>query len=285
MNKHSEAFEKKLQLKNEFKQSCDEFLSKMLEIDAKAQAERMVARKLEEFQSKMMKSEGLKVKRRERKRREYVTMKSDEERYKHYLEAQARYRQKYRAIRKQRIHDKILEAIGDVAYRELTSNGMTLFITEDGRFFRDNGYQIIGVRYPSGYRHITFAGKRYPASRLVWNTFNGDIPEGMEIDHINTVRDDNRLSNLRLVTHKENCRNARSIENYRRHNKSVDRSYLKKKVYKFSLDGRLLKIYESVGEVSADGYSIFSVRSCCQGRQNQHKGFIWSYDENKFANE
>lgn len=43
--------------------------------------------------------------------------------------------------------------------------------------------------------------------RLVYETFNGEIPDGMEIDHINTVRDDNSLENLRCVTPVENHRN------------------------------------------------------------------------------
>lgn len=43
--------------------------------------------------------------------------------------------------------------------------------------------------------------------RLVWEAFKYPIPEGMEIDHISTVRDDNRVENLRCVTHKENCNN------------------------------------------------------------------------------
>ena len=43
--------------------------------------------------------------------------------------------------------------------------------------------------------------------RLVYETFNGEIPDGMEIDHINTVKDDNSLENLRCVTHAENLGN------------------------------------------------------------------------------
>lgn len=33
----------------------------------------------------------------------------------------------------------------------------------------------------------------------------GDIPDGYEINHINHDRHDNRLCNLELCTHKENC--------------------------------------------------------------------------------
>lgn len=49
--------------------------------------------------------------------------------------------------------------------------------------------------------------KSYSVHRLVYETFVEKIPEGLEIDHINAVRDDNRLENLRVVTHKENANN------------------------------------------------------------------------------
>jgi hypothetical protein len=40
----------------------------------------------------------------------------------------------------------------------------------------------------------------------------GEIPEGMVIDHINTIRTDNRLENLRCVTHLENNNNPLTIK-------------------------------------------------------------------------
>ena len=43
--------------------------------------------------------------------------------------------------------------------------------------------------------------------RLVYETFVGEISNGYEIDHINTIRDDNRLENLRCVTSYENNNN------------------------------------------------------------------------------
>lgn len=49
--------------------------------------------------------------------------------------------------------------------------------------------------------------------RLVYETFVGEITQGYEIDHINTVRDDNRLDNLRCVTHKENDNNPLTRKN------------------------------------------------------------------------
>lgn len=50
--------------------------------------------------------------------------------------------------------------------------------------------------------------------RLVWETFKGSIPDVYVIDHINTIRNDNRLENLRCVTQKENINNPLSIQNH-----------------------------------------------------------------------
>lgn len=40
--------------------------------------------------------------------------------------------------------------------------------------------------------------------RLVWMTFNGKIPEDMEIDHINSNKMDNRIENLQLLSPSDN---------------------------------------------------------------------------------
>ena len=43
--------------------------------------------------------------------------------------------------------------------------------------------------------------------RIVYETFVGEIPPGYQIDHINTIKTDYRIENLRLVTPKENMAN------------------------------------------------------------------------------
>ena len=47
--------------------------------------------------------------------------------------------------------------------------------------------------------------KSYYIHRFVWECFNGFIPDGKEIDHINNNKEDNRLCNLQLLTHRQNC--------------------------------------------------------------------------------
>lgn len=57
-----------------------------------------------------------------------------------------------------------------------------------------------------GYERLSLPSGQILVHRLVWETFNGEIPSGFEIDHIYNNRKDNKLSHLQLVSRSENNR-------------------------------------------------------------------------------
>lgn len=65
-----------------------------------------------------------------------------------------------------------------------------------------------------GYSRVCFNGKRYRTHIIIWEMFNKmPVPKGMQIDHLDHDRSNNRIENLRLVTHKENGRNISKKKN------------------------------------------------------------------------
>ena len=58
----------------------------------------------------------------------------------------------------------------------------------------------------NGYCRIFVDGNLYYTHRLAWLYVNGAFPPN-QIDHINLIKTDNRIENLRLATQRENSQN------------------------------------------------------------------------------
>ena len=68
-----------------------------------------------------------------------------------------------------------------------------------------------GSNHNKGYRWVFVDGRRYLTHRVIWMMLYGNWPR--EIDHINHLRADNRLKNLREVSQTENFRNQTKYTN------------------------------------------------------------------------
>lgn len=64
----------------------------------------------------------------------------------------------------------------------------------------------IGTKDKRGYLVYNILGKQFKVHRLIWLLETGDFPNGV-IDHIDGVKDNNRISNLRDTTDKVNRNN------------------------------------------------------------------------------
>ena len=75
-----------------------------------------------------------------------------------------------------------------------------------GRLYRKSHGSINS----QGYRVVIVKDICVMEHRAVWEMHNGPIPEGLFIDHINGLRADNRIENLRLCTKQQNAFNRRT---------------------------------------------------------------------------
>lgn len=72
-----------------------------------------------------------------------------------------------------------------------------------GNYFSNKKVGWVGDR---GYIRCEFLGVGYSMHRIIWLYVYGKWPSG-EIDHINHIRNDNRIENLRVVSNKDNLKN------------------------------------------------------------------------------
>lgn len=113
---------------------------------------------------------------------------------------------------------------------------------------------IAGCKTKNGYKHVRIRGKAYKEHRIIMLLCYGHIPDNAEIDHINHVRDDNRLVNLRFVTKLGNGRNQ-SISS--RNTTGVTGVYFRKSRNKFEAQIRVnnrvhfLGYYNTLEEAAA----------------------------------
>ena len=61
---------------------------------------------------------------------------------------------------------------------------------------------VVGTVAKDGYRYVTLNKGKFLHHRLVWIWHNGEVP--LILDHINSNPSDNRIENLRELSHREN---------------------------------------------------------------------------------
>lgn len=82
---------------------------------------------------------------------------------------------------------------------------------------RSDGYITVMLAMPDG------CAKRFYVHRLVAAAFCGGIPDGMEINHINFCKHDNRADNLEAVTRLENSAHSKRAGHFVNHGNNSPR--------------------------------------------------------------
>jgi len=130
------------------------------------------------------------------------------------------------------LKDNLIDYNNLFIYDNYTGN--LLWANNTGRMLAGS---LAGTLRKDGYVGIYLNGKYLFAHRVIWEMFNGPIPEGLFIDHIDRIRNNNRIDNLRIGTFQENHFNRTKQSNNKSGFKGVC-WHKKKWVSQIKIDGK-----------------------------------------------
>ena len=139
-----------------------------------------------------------------------------------------------------------------------------------------------GCRDKDGYYRVNLYGldhkKKYkPIHRLVYEAFNGVIPEDLVVNHKDEIKTNNRLTNLEIITPRENSIYGTAIQ--RSKAKQINDPKKSKPVLQIDKNtGEVIKEYPSTKEVERQlGIARGHITECAKGKAKSAGGYIWKY--------
>lgn len=149
-------------------------------------------------------------------------------------------------------------------------NGWEQTINE--RFLKQanlNGYKIVGLRKKDFH-------KTYLVHVLIAKSFIENPHKKQFVDHIDTNRSNNNVSNLRWVTRLENNNNPITLSKLKLSARDISKPVLQLK------NGVIVKEYNSINEAAKiNGFSPIAICKVCKGERKNHKGYMWRYKNEK----
>lgn len=134
-----------------------------------------------------------------------------------------------------------------------------------------NGYLMVDLKN-KGLRKNTYVHK------LIAQAFIPNPDNKSYVDHINANRTDNRVENLRWVTHKENMNNPNAIDKHRKI--CIGNSYHNKCVLQFTENDEFVKQWDSATlAIKSMGLktNFTGISLCCKGKRHTANGYKWGY--------
>ena len=121
--------------------------------------------------------------------------------------------------------------------------------------------------------------KWYYLHRIVYETFSGEpIPPNMQVNHIDEKKDNNAVSNLNLMSPKQNTNWGTGIQRRAKTQSKVliNNPKRSKAVCAFKNE-KLVMSFPSTKEAERNGFYSSAVSACCNGKWTHYKGYTWKY--------
>ena len=163
-------------------------------------------------------------------------------------------------------------------WKEVKGYENLYYVSDKGNI--KSAYKNIILRFAytyNGYRRVKLFGKGKPKTcmvhRLVAEAFIPNPSNKEQVNHIDGNKTNNSVENLEWCTQSENLRHACKMG-------LIDTSKAwhiqEKKVYQKTLDGKIIKEWNSLSEASRNlNIPVGNISHCCKGRIKHAGGYKW----------
>lgn len=127
---------------------------------------------------------------------------------------------------------------------------------------RKSGNGHLKITLSNGITKTDFLVHRLVATHFIPNPNN--LPE---VNHKDEDKTNNCVDNLEWCDRRYNV-------NYGKHSPKI---VLSKSVIQYSLDGYMLKVWDSISDAQKEVPNTRKICDCCQGKRNKAGGYIWKY--------
>lgn len=188
---------------------------------------------------------------------------------------------------------KTYEPIQDIegeVWRDVPNYEGLYEVSNKGRVKSLRSNKILSQSFSSGYASVALSinnkRKTCRVHHLVFHAFYGWRPTGkmegdykkrLVINHKDEDKTNSHLENLEIISQYENL-------HYGTAQKRLKDSHLLHKIYQYSLNGKLIKIWDSARDCGKKGFHVGHISESCQGIYGRtkdrqvYKGYIWSYE-------
>jgi len=118
-----------------------------------------------------------------------------------------------------------------------------------------DGYSVVSVQFNK-------KNKVLKIHRIVAEAFIPNPENEATVNHINEIKDDNRVANLEWCSFRDNSRHS-----------------FCRKIEQCDLEWNTIKVWDAMRDAEREGYHRRHISECCHGKNKTHAGYKWRYYE------